>query len=116
MGDKRRVDIVSEAKGGLFLCPCDIDRGNFRRRATDGQLFAIDFWATCLLPPSFFALAMSLSDNRFCQRVARKVKYEEPEYVSAMAAASGYLVQFGVKPIGQCYPIFGLSPSTCVVG
>ncbi|TRM64601.1 hypothetical protein BD626DRAFT_492381 [Schizophyllum amplum] len=98
-GDSRRVDIVSEAENGLFLCPCDIDPGNFRRRSIDGQLFALDFGATCLLPSSFFAVAMRLSENRFCRKVAQRVTYNEPEDVSAIVAASYYLVQFGAQPV-----------------
>jgi len=58
MGDTRRVDLVSGARDGLRLCPCDITPGNFKK-CTDGTVVALDFCATCFLPPSFFAVAMA---------------------------------------------------------
>jgi hypothetical protein len=101
MGDPHRIDIVSESARGLFLCPGDIHPGNFRRRSADNQLFALDFGATCFLPPSFFAVAMHLSERRFCRRVAKRVEYKDTGDVSAIVTASYYLVPFGMQPVGQ---------------
>ncbi|KAG8922933.1 hypothetical protein FRC01_013435, partial [Tulasnella sp. 417] len=57
MGDIRRVNLVADAHEVLRLCPCDVTPGNFKKRE-DGQVVALDFNATCFLPPSFFAVAM----------------------------------------------------------
>ncbi|KAJ8502874.1 hypothetical protein ONZ45_g11353 [Pleurotus djamor] len=94
MQRKTRVDLVTESKDGLFLCPCDVDPGNFRKRSSDGQMFALDFFSSCFLPPSFFALAMFLSPNRFSKEVAMKVTHPSPKYMLAMANAGLYCIQF----------------------
>jgi len=96
--DRRRVNLVADAKGGLYLCPCDIQPGNFRK-CTDGQLFAFDFRATCFMPPSFFGVAMRKSQDTFCRQVANKIRYNHSDEVSAMVSASNYLVQFGQKEV-----------------
>ncbi|KAJ3518415.1 hypothetical protein NMY22_g13688 [Coprinellus aureogranulatus] len=101
MKDRRRVNIVAEAEKGLFLCPSDLNPGNFRK-STAGELFALDFTATCFLPPSFFAVAVSRAfGNIFCRQVAQKVNYERPEDSVAITRVSGYLVPFGAQRGGR---------------
>ncbi|KIY44911.1 hypothetical protein FISHEDRAFT_77130 [Fistulina hepatica ATCC 64428] len=51
--DTRRDSFVAEARHGFYLCPCDIDPGNFKK-GRDGKVVALDFRATCFLPRSFF--------------------------------------------------------------
>ena len=60
MGDRRRVDLTADSKDGLFLCPSDLNRGNFKK-IKDGPVVALDFGAVCFLPPVFFYLAMHMS-------------------------------------------------------
>ena len=104
MDDHRRVDLVADAKGGLYLCPCDIHPGNFRKRSMDGQLFALDFSETCFMPPSFFGVAMMKAWDTFCQQVASKITYNRrSDEILAMVSASNYLVPFGQGQLGkQC--------------
>jgi hypothetical protein len=47
------VDLASDAQNGLYLCPCDITPRNFKK-FEDGTVVALDFHATCFLPPEFF--------------------------------------------------------------
>jgi hypothetical protein len=51
------VDLVADAQTGLYLCPCDITPRNFKK-FEDGTVVALDFGATCFLPPIFFAVAV----------------------------------------------------------
>ena len=62
MKDTRRVSFVIEAWDSLFLSPCDIHPGNFKK-CVDGKIVALDFRASCFLPPSFFAVAMRKADD-----------------------------------------------------
>ncbi|KAF9478092.1 hypothetical protein BDN70DRAFT_880431 [Pholiota conissans] len=96
--DPRRVNIVADAEGGLFLCPCDINPGNFRK-CKNGKVFAMDFSATCFMPPSFVGVAMKKSQDPFCREVAKKLTYTQSDDVSAIVSASYYLVQFGHKAV-----------------
>jgi hypothetical protein len=85
---------------GLYLCPCDINPGNFKK-LPGGKVVALDFRATCFLPPSFFAVAMAKAWDDFTRKVAMRVKYPESDDVAAIKAASCYLVPFGRNDIGQ---------------
>ncbi|KDQ17197.1 hypothetical protein BOTBODRAFT_64232 [Botryobasidium botryosum FD-172 SS1] len=97
-GDPRRVDLVADARNGLFLCPWDIHPGNFKK--VGHKIVALDFRGTCFLPPSFFAVAMELADKHFIQRVARRVAYPKSDDVAAMVSAHYYLVPFGRNDLG----------------
>ncbi|KAJ7608668.1 hypothetical protein FB45DRAFT_945660 [Roridomyces roridus] len=97
--DIRRVDIVSESKDGLFLCPCKIEPQQFRRRASDGQLFALDFRMACFLPPSFFAAATLMIMTDFYIRVVSKLTYNWPTDANAITAASFHFIHYGPPPV-----------------
>ncbi|KAJ7608669.1 hypothetical protein FB45DRAFT_805854 [Roridomyces roridus] len=97
--DPRRIDIVSEAQDGLFLCPCDISPKNFRRRSSDGQLFATGFRMACFLPRSFFVAALHILATDFCIKVARKLTIKQPKDAAAIVDASGYLIIYA-QPVG----------------
>jgi hypothetical protein len=100
MGDTRRVDLVADARAGLRLCPCDINPGNFKK-CPDGTVVALDFRATCFLPPSFFAVAMEKATCRFAWKVAKLINDPQSSDFEAMAAASYHLVPYGRNDIGQ---------------
>jgi hypothetical protein len=100
MKDPRRISFLIEAWDGLFLSPCDIHPGNFKKCADD-KIVALDFRASCFLPPSFFAVAMRKADDLFTWKVALHVEYPKSDNVAAMVAASYFLVPFGRNDIGQ---------------
>jgi len=106
MRDTRRVNLVADARAGLYLCPSDIHQSNFKK-CPDGTVVALDFDATCFLPPSFFAVAMrkeigSLgAEGNFARKVAKLVSYPKSSNVDATVAASYYLVPCGKNNIGQ---------------
>lgn len=96
MGVSQRVSFNDEP---LCLCPCDLDRTNFKK-GLQGKVVALDFGATCFLPSSFFAFAMTMAHDRFTQLVARYVQYPASSNLEAMLRASYYLVPFGKNTIG----------------
>ncbi|TFY71396.1 hypothetical protein EVG20_g1605 [Dentipellis fragilis] len=98
-GDKRRVDLVADAHDGLRLCPCDINPGNFKK-CEDGTIVALDFRATCFLPPSFFAVAMAKAMRNFAWQVNRYVDYPKSDDVEAMLSASYFLVPYQSNSLG----------------
>ncbi|KAJ7716386.1 hypothetical protein DFH07DRAFT_354803 [Mycena maculata] len=98
MKDPRRVDLVADAKSGLCLCPCDIQPRNFKKRQ-DGQLFALDFRATCFMPRSFVGVAMKKSQDTFGRRVAKQISYPLSDDVSAMLSVFNFLVPFGQNEV-----------------
>jgi len=99
-GREGAVNFESEInKNGLRLCPSDMNPANFVKD-NGGRLVALDFGASCFLPPSFFALALQ-GDGSFTQLVANKFQYEKSEQVDAMASASYALVQFGNNDVGK---------------
>jgi hypothetical protein len=100
MPDDRRVDLVADASDGLFLCPCDIHPGNFKK-LPDNTIVAIDFRSTCFLPPSFFGVAMRKQNDLFGQVVAQCVRYTKSNDVEAMVSASYHLVPFQKNDIGE---------------
>ncbi|OAX41408.1 hypothetical protein K503DRAFT_502549 [Rhizopogon vinicolor AM-OR11-026] len=101
VGDNpRRISLVADASDGLYLCPCDINSGNFKK-LPDGKVVALDFRASCFLPPSFFAVAMAKAVDHFTMKVARHVKYPISGDVAAMTSASYSLVPYGRNDIGQ---------------
>ncbi|TFK69304.1 hypothetical protein BDN72DRAFT_619183 [Pluteus cervinus] len=87
------------ASYGLRLCPADLNTANFMKDEGD-RIVALDFGATCFLPPSFFALVLYNGDTNLTQLIAKKVKYPESTEVNAMLAASFALVPFGTNEIG----------------
>jgi hypothetical protein len=96
----QRVSFKDEVLDGLSLCPCDINRTNFKK-GLQGEVVALDFGATCFLPPSFFAFAMAAGEDSFTRLVARYVKYPASANLEAMLDASYYLVPFGTNNIGE---------------
>ncbi|KIO16673.1 hypothetical protein M407DRAFT_246939 [Tulasnella calospora MUT 4182] len=94
-----RVNLVADTNAGLRLCPCDINPGNFKK-CQDGAVVALDFRATCFLPPSFFAVTMVKARDSFSRKVARRFNYPKSDDVEAMVSASYYLVPFGRNDIG----------------
>ncbi|KAJ7494469.1 hypothetical protein B0H11DRAFT_2004765 [Mycena galericulata] len=99
-GDPRRVNLVADASDGLYLCPCFINPENFKE-LPGGKVVALDFHDSCFLPPSFFAVAMEMSNDGFTIRVAERVEYPTSDDVAAMKAASYFLVPFGRDDIGH---------------
>ncbi len=63
--------------------------------ASGGQLFALDFRATCFVPRSFVAVAMKKCQDTFDRMVATEITYPLSDDVFAMLSVSNYLVQFG---------------------
>ncbi|KDQ10809.1 hypothetical protein BOTBODRAFT_68391 [Botryobasidium botryosum FD-172 SS1] len=99
-GDTRRVNFVDESSDGLYLCPCDINSGNFKK-CEDGKIIALDFGATCFLPPSFLAFVLVKPGNNFARNVAQYLTCPPSDNVAAMKSASYYLVPYGTSEIGQ---------------
>jgi hypothetical protein len=66
----------------------------------DGSVVAIDFGATCFLPPVFFAVAVRKLEVNFSRRVAQRVHYPISSDVNAIVAASYFLVPFQSNKIG----------------
>jgi hypothetical protein len=60
------ADLAADAQNGLYLCPCDVNPGNFKK-LDDGTVVALDFGATCFLPPTFFAVAVRKLGDIFPQ-------------------------------------------------
>ncbi|KAF8903026.1 hypothetical protein CPB85DRAFT_1320523, partial [Mucidula mucida] len=99
MGATQRVSFDEEVRDGLRLCPCDMNRANFIK-VLNGKIVALDFEATCFLPPSFFAFALAAAHDNFTLQVARHVKYPASKNLNAMMKASYFLVPFGTNDIG----------------
>jgi hypothetical protein len=100
MGVSERVSFKDEVRDGLRLCPCDINRTNFKK-GLEGKVVALDFGATCFLPPSFFAFKMATGEDRFTQLVARHVKYPASPNLEAMLGASYHLIPFSTNDVGE---------------
>ncbi|KAI5984658.1 hypothetical protein EDD15DRAFT_2390407 [Pisolithus albus] len=100
-----RIDFHGDiSPHGRFLCPCDFNPGNFRKRTMeDGRLVlvALDFRATCFMPLPFIEVAMGKPQDDFSRKVVRKIAYphQRSDSATALLSASGYLVQYGPKPI-----------------
>ena len=100
MGRNERVNFQSEVEDyGLRLCPCDMNRNNFIKDC-QGKIVAIDFGATCFLPPSFFDFALREGDN-FTQLIARLVRHPKSTQLNAMLTVSYSLVPYGTNDIGE---------------
>ena len=99
MEDSRHIDIVANAESGLRLFSCDIQPRNFMKRQ-GGQLFALDFRATCFVPRSFVAVAMEMCRDAFNRMVATEITYPVSDDVVAILS-SNYLVQFGRNAFGK---------------
>lgn len=83
---------------GLRLCPCDMNRTNFMKDLK-GMIVALDFGASCFLPPSF-AFALREGDD-FTQSIARHLNYPASTQLNPMLMASYILVLFGTNKIGE---------------
>ena len=77
----------------------DITSGNFKK-CKDGTV-ALDFHATCFLPPVFFAVAVKKLEGNFGRKVAQHVRYPLSSDVKAIVAASYFLVPYGRNDIGK---------------
>jgi hypothetical protein len=53
------------------------------------------------MPPSFFAVAVRRAESNFAYRVAKDVNSPPSNDLSAVLAASGFLVPFGNNRVGQ---------------
>ena len=100
MGVSQRVSFNGETRDGLRLCPCDINRTNFKQ-VLQGKVVALDFGAMCFLPPSFFAFTMAAGEDRFIWLVAQYVKYPPLANLNEMLNACYYLVPFGTNDTGD---------------
>ena len=49
MGVPQRVNFNDDVRDGLRLCPCDINRTNFKK-VLQGKIVVLDFGTTCFLP------------------------------------------------------------------
>jgi len=65
------------------------------------MVVALDFGATCFLPPVFFAVAVRKLVGNFARKVAQRVLYPVMSDVKVIVAASYFLVPFGRNDIGQ---------------
>ena len=65
------------------------------------MVVALDFGATCFLPPVFFAVAVRKLAGNFARKVAQRVLYPVMSDVKVIVAASYFLVPFGRNDIGQ---------------
>jgi len=90
----------------LFLCPSDFNPGNFKKRTMeDGWLIvvALDFRATCFMPPPFIEVALRKPRDSFCRAVVGRIAYPHQHSNDTMAllSASCSLVPYGSKPVGK---------------
>jgi len=90
----------------LFLCPSDFNPGNFKKRTMEhGRLVvvALDFRATCFMPPPFIEVALKKPRDSFCRTVAGRIAYphRRSNGVTALLSASSSLVPYGSKPVGK---------------
>ena len=71
----------------------------------DGRLVVVvlDFRATCFMPLPFIEVALKKPRDRFSQSVVEKIKYphQQSQDAKVLLSASGYLVQYGSKPVGK---------------
>ena len=62
----------------------------------------LDFRATCFMPLPFIEVALKKARDSFCQSVVRRLTYPDGgSDAKALLAASGPLVQYGLKPVGK---------------
>ena len=99
MEDPRRVNLVDDARDGLYLCPCDLNPANFKK-GPEGNIIALDFAASCFVPRSFIAASLNMMDDYFSRRVAQRVNYQGSNDVSAILRAGYSLVPYGSNKIG----------------
>jgi hypothetical protein len=90
----------------LFLCPSDFNPGNFRKlTGGDGRLVvvALDFRATCFMPPPFIEVALKKPRDSFCRNVVKQIVYphQQSNDATALLSASSSLVPYGSKPVGK---------------
>ena len=113
IGKADRVSFnVEVEENGLRLCPSDMDRNNFLKDS-GGKIVALDFGATCFLPISFFAFALSEVGD-FGQVFVNKIKYPTPTQLTAMIEASYCSAPFNNNKLGK--PILSYSSSNSFRG
>lgn len=95
-GDVKRVSFENEK---LYLCPVNINAGNFK--LLEDRIVALDFRATCFLPASFITYALRNWTCEFTWKVASHVKYLQSTNLKAMAVASYYPTVYERNDIGQ---------------
>jgi hypothetical protein len=76
-----------------------MDKSNFMRDRL-GAIVALDFGASCFLPPSFFAFALHQGGD-FTQLLRNWVRHPESTQLNGMLAASFALVPYGTNNIGE---------------
>jgi len=71
----------------------------------DGQLVVVvlDFSATCFMPLPFIEVALRKPLDHFSRTVVKKITYphQRSNDAAALLSASGPLVQYGFKPVGE---------------
>ncbi|KAJ7434630.1 hypothetical protein B0H11DRAFT_2296098 [Mycena galericulata] len=98
------VRFADEIRDGLLLCPCDLHSANFMKVGNgNNEIVALDFGATCFLPPSFFAASIAIPYGAFAHQVAQLVVKppHEAANVNLLHRAAGYLVVFGTNKLGR---------------
>ncbi|KAI6100919.1 hypothetical protein EDD16DRAFT_1432873, partial [Pisolithus croceorrhizus] len=80
-------------------CAPDINPSNFKK-GNNGVVFAVDFRASCFLPPALFSHPLQRPVNNFDRIVSKDDKYQPSSDVKAMAATSKRLVICGKITIG----------------
>ena len=98
-GGNKRVNFGADAGNELVLCPCDINPGNFKK--VGNEVVALDFEATCFMPPAFLAFTMVRPVNSFAFLVAQHINYPRSANLLAMMCASYFLVPCGINTVGQ---------------
>ncbi|KAK0216865.1 hypothetical protein IW262DRAFT_1276384 [Armillaria fumosa] len=91
---------------GLRLCASDMNRNNFMKDK-EGRIVALNFGASCFLPPSFFVFALREGDD-FTQLIANMVDYPKSTQLGAMLTASRALVPYGSNKIGEHVSLLSL--------
>lgn len=71
----------------------------------DGRLVVVvlDFRATCFMPLPFIEAALHKPRDHFSRTVVKNITYphRRSNDAEALLSASGYLVQYGFKPVGK---------------
>ena len=65
-----------------------------------GRIVAVDFGASCFLPPSFFAFPL-YHDDHFTQLIAQRMKHPKSAQLNALLRAFFALVPFNTNDIGE---------------
>lgn len=100
-GETACIDLVDDARDGLFLCPCDIFPKNFKKRE-NVDMWAIDFGASHFLPPCFMAAALKIPTTLFAADVAKYLEYPMSKNVAILRSVAGLQCLYIYRVDGQC--------------